>query len=221
MACFLVDFENVCGKNGLQGVDLLMEKDILILFYSKSCTTIRRDYMEQVKVSNCLFQIECLVRPGKDALDRYISVELGYRIGQGESQIAIISDDKGFDFDRDYVCTRSDRFHVTLVRASNIENAIKALDASDDQDRRRIVNRRTGSLNIETEYAKLQAERDMKTRIEDLLSHTKYERIRSEIIDFALSKNCVKNKKLLYTSSLHSFGSEDGRAIYHLLKNTI
>lgn len=42
MAAILVDYENVAGKNGLQGLEFLCPKDILYIFYSNSCEKIGR-----------------------------------------------------------------------------------------------------------------------------------------------------------------------------------
>jgi hypothetical protein len=54
MAAFLVDYENVSGA-GLRGVRFLSEKDVLVVFYSKSCKTMRTDEMDAIIRIKCSF----------------------------------------------------------------------------------------------------------------------------------------------------------------------
>lgn len=96
MPTILVDYENVNGSNGLKGVDVLDKDDTLIIFYSGSCSKIRYDYMQQIKQSGCEFRIIKLKGKGKNALDFYIAAECGIISERGERQVAIISNDKGF-----------------------------------------------------------------------------------------------------------------------------
>ena len=45
MATILVDYENVHGSNGLKGVEVLTERDTLIIFFSEACRKIKREYI--------------------------------------------------------------------------------------------------------------------------------------------------------------------------------
>ena len=96
MAAILVDYENVGNVNGLRGVDVLNKGDTLIIFFSGNCGKIRTDYMQQIKESQCQFRAVKLKTAGKNGLDFYIATECGIISERGEKQIAIISNDKGF-----------------------------------------------------------------------------------------------------------------------------
>ena len=96
MPALLVDYENVSGSNGLKGADALCEKDTLIIFYSNCCTRIRYDHMQDIIESGCKFRVIKLKGAGKNALDFYIAAECGVMSERGEDEIAIISNDKGF-----------------------------------------------------------------------------------------------------------------------------
>ena len=94
MAAILVDYENVYASNGLKGVEYLRDTDTLYIFYSQCCGKIRYDHMEAIESSGCDFRTYKLVKTGKNALDFYIASECGAICQKGETQIAIISNDK-------------------------------------------------------------------------------------------------------------------------------
>jgi hypothetical protein len=220
MATFLVDYENVGNSDGLHGVDLLSEKDTLIIFYSECCGKIRYDFLQAIKESGCAFKIMKLKNTGKNALDFYIAAECGVLSEKGETQLAIISKDKGFKAVQDFFKIQDTRGNFTLVKAGSVEDGIKMLNSPDDEIRRAEIRKRTTMLDLATEHARIEENQDMKRRIKEALTGTQYEEKSAEIINFVDAKKHVE-KKALYTSSLHSFGREAGREIYQIVKQIV
>ena len=140
MASILVDYENVNGSNGLRGVDALSEDDILIIFYSGCCEKVRYDYMQEIRESGCEFRVIKLKGSGKNALDFYIAAECGVLSERGERQIAIISNDKGFQAVIDFFCMDSMAAKIQIVRAGNVENALTAFSDPGNDRRREILH---------------------------------------------------------------------------------
>lgn len=217
MATILVDYENVYASNGLKGVDALSVDDVLIIFYSDSCRKIRYDYMQSINDSGCEFRIVKLKNPGKNALDFYIAAECGMLRERGEKQLAIISNDKGFQAVLDYFDVNDSRSDVQLVKARNIESAFIMLNAPENAERRTELKRRSTMLDLEAEHARTEERNAMKNRLKEALDGTEYENRASEIIDFIENKK-VDGRKSLYTGSLHSFGRCAGTDIYRIVK---
>lgn len=220
MAAVLVDYENVHGSNGLKGVEALKEDDTLIIFFSESCSKIKREYMEFINDSKCKFQIMKLKNIGKNALDFYISTECGALYAQGEKQLAIISNDKGFQAVLDYFSVNENASDVRIVKAGTVESALMQLDSPENLDRRELLKKKACMLDITEEYARIEERNLMKTRLKEVVSGTEYEDKISEIIDLIEMKKELGNKSL-YTSSLHSFGKSAGTEIYKLVKRIV
>jgi hypothetical protein len=220
MATFLVDYENVGNCDGLRGVDVLSESDTLIIFYSECCRKIRYDFLKAIQESDCYFKIMKLQNTGKNALDFYIAAECGILSEKGETQLAIISKDKGFKAVQDFFKIHDTHKNFMIVKAGNVEDAIKKLNSPDDEMRRAEIRKRTTMLDLATEHARIEENQDMKRRIKEALTGTQYEEKSTEIINFLDAKKDVE-KKALYTSSLHSFGREAGREIYQIVKQIV
>ena len=62
MATVLVDYENV-GAAGLKGIEYLMEKDRLVLFYSDACKSISRELSDMIAACKCRFEVRNLRKP--------------------------------------------------------------------------------------------------------------------------------------------------------------
>ena len=218
MPTILVDYENVNGSNGLKGADVLCSEDTLIIFYSGCCGKIRSDYMQEIAESGCTFRIVKLKGAGKNALDFYIAAECGIVSERGEKQIAIISNDHGFQAVIDFFSMDPNAKKVQIVKAGNIENAITQFHAPEDAERRKLLQSRIALLDLAVESARLEEQNKAKKQLRELLNGTAYEEKMAEIIDFIGAKS-RQGKKALYTGALHKFGREDGRAIYQLLKH--
>lgn len=220
MAAILVDYENVNGSNGLRGADTLSNNDILIIFYSGSCGKIRYDYMQEIKESRCEFRTIKLKAAGKNALDFYIAAECGVMSERGEQQIAIISNDKGFQAVIDFFCMDQKTANVQIVKAGNIEDALVLFSTPEDADRRKNIQRRKTLLDLAVECTRIEERNKTQKELQHILQGTEYEERTAEIIDF-LDVRKQQGRKSLYTGSLHHFGRKDGTAIYKLIKNNI
>ena len=218
MPTILVDYENVNGSNGLKGADMLCRDDSLIIFYSKSCGKIRYDYMQEIKESGCEFRVIKLKGVGKNALDFYIAAECGIISERGENEIAIISNDKGFQAVIDFFGADQNAKQIQIVKAGNIENALTLFHTPEDAERRKIIQNRKLLLDLSAESARIEESNRIKKELKNILTGTEYENKSAEIIDFVSAKR-HQGKKALYTGALHQFGRKDGRKIYQLLKH--
>ena len=154
MATILVDYENVVGTNGLKGVDALQKEDAFIIFYSSCCGKIRSEYMQEIKNSGCEFRIIKLKGTGKNALDFYIATECGIASEKGEKQLAIISNDKGYQAVMDFFEVRKETQEIQIVRAGNVETTLTMLEIAEKADRKEKLLNRMEMVELETEYAK-------------------------------------------------------------------
>ena len=152
MAAILVDYENVGNANDLMGVDVLKDTDLLIIFYSDCCSKIRQDYLKYIKKSGCGFRTVKLKGKGKNALDFYIATECGVICERGERQIAIISNDKGFQAVIDYFKATSKP--AQIVKAANVEMALSMLNSPEDSERRKELQERMQKLDLASEYVR-------------------------------------------------------------------
>ena len=220
MATILVDYENVSATDGLKGVEYLNEKDTLIIFYSQCCEKIRAEYIELIEKSQCEFKTYKLVRTGKNALDFYIAVECGILCASGETQIFIISKDKGFSAVSDFFRIRQEAETVTVYAAPNVEAALLTSTSPEDAGRRGMIKEKSKPLNIEAEQARIKEHRAFVEKLVKAFEGTAYEKKTDTILRFVEGHD-IKVPRLLYTGSLHEFGREDGRAIYQMLKKVV
>lgn len=218
MATVLVDYENVVASNGLKGVDVLREDDTLIIFYSNSCGKIRYDYMQSIRDSGCHFQIRKLKNLGKNALDFYIAAECGILGSLGEKQIAIISNDKGFQAVIDYFKVNESMMDVHIVKANNLENAFLLLNESEDAERKLKLKMRSKMMDLESEYALIMKRDSVRKNLKNVFLGTEYEGRLPEIIEFLETHSDV-GRKALYTGFLHKFGRVIGTKMYRICSN--
>lgn len=217
MATILVDYENVGNINGLRGVDVLKREDTLIIFFSDNCKKIRADYMQYIKESECRFRVVKLKKAGKNGLDFYIATECGVISERGEKQIAIISNDKGFQAVIDFFCRDKEAGNPQIVKAANIENALTLFSNQEDSVRRKFLLSRMMPLDLAEESTNLEEQERVKRNLQVILTGTQYEGKMEEIIRF-MSQKGKKRRKEIYTGALHQFGRKDGVEIYRLLK---
>lgn len=220
MATILVDYENVHGTSGLKGVEVLQPDDVLVIFFSEACRQIKREYMQQISDSKCRFRIVKLKNSGKNALDFYIAVECGSLYANGARQIAIISNDKGFQAIVDYFSINEATSEMHIVRAGNIENALMLLDTPENHDRRVALKQKACMLDLVKEHTRIEERESIAIELKDAIKGTEYETRMLEIIDLLEHKKQLGNK-VLYTSALHSFGKTAGTEIYHLMKKIV
>lgn len=120
---FLVDGDNNIGT-GLKGVDLLSEKDTVLIFHKKGLS------LTKIKAlcagSRADVQYVESVRGGKNSIDFQIITELGVLVGKGEADYAyVISQDKGYEASISALRTRyAETFREVALRPS-IEDCLQ------------------------------------------------------------------------------------------------
>ena len=220
MAAILVDYENVAGKNGLQGLEFLCPKDSLYIFYSKACEKIRADQMRIIVNSGCRFKAIKLVNSRTNALDFYIATECGVLLQSGEKQIAVVSGDKGFHSVADYFSIRPEAENVMVTIAPTIDQALLNLSAKEDHERRKRIMESMKELDLGVEYARLEERNAFRNTILNAFEGTKYQECSGEILSY-IEHNREKTGRALYTNTLHNFGRVNGTEIYRILKRVV
>lgn len=168
MATILVDYENVYASDGLKGVDALRKEDTIIIFYSDACRRIRKDYLQWIQNSECTFRIVKLKNTGKNALDFYIAAECGRLYEQGERQLVIISNDKGFQAVLDYFHISNLKDDMHMVKAGNLENAFIMLNSKENARRSKELKEKRTLMNLEEEYKMIEEKNAIIARLEKL-----------------------------------------------------
>ena len=97
--------------------------------------------IQEIKESGCEFRVIKLKGTGKNALDFYIAAECGIISERGESEIAIISNDKGFQAVIDFFGADQNANQIQIVKAGNIENALTLFHTPEDAERRKIIQK--------------------------------------------------------------------------------
>ena len=218
MAVILVDFENVFSY-GLLGVDMLKPTDILEIFYSRSCEQIRKEYIDDIEMSGCQFKAIKLLNSGRDFLDKYIAVAVGEIYKSGEKEVAIISKDKGFRAVIDHFkAIGVDDFKV--IKAENIEKALVSFSGLEDHKRRSIISERSKQVSLDKISAQYRERELIRKSIGNALIDTPYRDKTSDICDFVINIK-ERGKRKVYTGAMHSFGRDEGRAIYNIIKDAV
>lgn len=146
-----------------------------------------------------------------------IAAECGVISERGEKQIAIISNDKGFQAVIDFFGRDSETQKLQIVKASNIETALTLFSNPEDSTRRRLLTKRMTSLDLAEESAKIAEQEQVRKNIQGVLMGTQYEEKTEEIIKFIIDKG-KRSRREIYTGALHQFGRKDGVEIYRLVK---
>ena len=126
---FLIDFENV-NNSGLDGLELLDENDIVVIFYSDVVSALSKGSIK--RLWNCRAKIvyEKVVPVGKNALDFQLSSYAGY-LARSEKvkNCYIISKDKGYANVQSF--WKDKGFDIILVNnIANVRNEYASIVAS-------------------------------------------------------------------------------------------
>lgn len=209
---FLIDYENV-QNTGMLGTDALTREDHVDLFYSSSVPSMQSRYLEEIRASDCDFQIHKLKKTQKNGLDFYIATRLGEIFGSGFGGAAVIvSRDVGFQAVRDY-WTSVSRKPRRVYLSESIERGIITANLNDQRAER--VRQRLKPVDIAVFYAALQENKRIRGILEDALEGTDFLSRTGDIQDI-LKKG--KTAKVIYLDVLHRFGRKDGLEIYRRLK---
>ena len=219
MATILIDYENVNGFSLLPGLDLLTSDDRLVIFYSKSCNTIRREYWDIINASGCEFSTVKLLHKGEQYLDKYICIAVGELRSAGENEVAIISADKGYQAVLDYYIT-TDVTDFKIVRANTIEQALLSFCNPIHKKRRGIIIERSKKIDLDEISVMVKERTSIKAKIKAALMNTPYWYLIKDVCEFVTDREAGDNRSL-YTGAMHNFGRENGRALYNIIKKVI
>ncbi len=124
MSIYIVDYENV-HADGIEKIEKLSEKDIVIIFYSIHQPNIAIDVVKNIQKSKAtvVFKeanviIEETNKSFHDALDMQLATYVGYIMGKHQDKITqyyIVSKDQGFSFICKYWCNRG--FKVSQIKS--------------------------------------------------------------------------------------------------------
>ncbi len=219
MATFLIDYENV-KWDGLEGVQYLNSKDTIYLFYSIHAHNIRTEHLEAIQKSGCDFYAYKLEKTGKNALDFYLTYQIGEIVGSGaDNQLVIVSNDAGFKAVLDFFKQKHDGENETkLIQESCIAQGIIKLNAADDIERRREVGRLYRKQNIDTVLSEMKEKTSSKKKLRKAIHGTKYQNYFDQIYSIIENTSVQPELRKIYINALQNFGKKDGLEIYNLVK---
>ena len=210
---FLIDYENV-NYAGLEGTEFLEKGDTVSFFYSDKCDKIISYRMKDIEKSGCTFEICKLRNVRKNGLDFYIASKVGEIFAMDRNaKIAIVSADNGFQAVLDYWRPRL-KVQNQLVKSKSIAKSLICVNG--EGARKLLVNENMGVLELQTVYAKYEERNRIVAGVTDLFMGTDYEPLISQIADIVISSN---KPKILYLTSLKSFGRRQGIEVYRKIKN--
>lgn len=219
MATFLIDYENV-KWDGLEGVQYLNSKDTIYLFYSVHACNIRTEHLEAIQKSGCDFYAYKLEKTGKNALDFYLTYQIGEIVGSGaDNQLVIVSNDAGFKAVLDFFKQKHDgENEMKLIQESCIAQGIIKLNATEDIERRREVGRLYRKQNIDTALDEMKEKTSSKKKLRKAIHGTKYQSYFEQIYAIVENTSVQPEMRQIYINALKKFGGKDGLAIYNLVK---
>lgn len=210
---FLIDYENV-GNSGMRGCHYLNRSDDVIVFYSETRKSMERRFLEEITNSGCSFDICKLCKNGKNALDFYIASRLGELFGSGyEGTAVIVSNDNGFQAVREYWDKKALRKKRVLVSVC-VEDGI--ISSNENSNRARELRKLRENLSIGGFFEDYTEKVRLKTIIQNLFAGTEFENMTEQIQNLMEQKE--RTPKLIYLNCLHSFGRDEGLAIYNRMK---
>ena len=210
---FLIDYENV-NYAGLEGTEFLEKGDTISFFYSNVCDKIVSYRMKDIEKSGCDFEICKLKTVRKNGLDFYIASKVGeIFVANPDAKIAIISADNGFQAVLDYWRPRL-RKQNQLVRCKTIAKALICVNG--EEDRKKLVTENMEILELQTMFAKYEERKRIVAGITNIFADTEYESLISQIIDVVIAS---EKPRILYLTSLKSFGKKNGTEVYRKIKD--
>ncbi len=217
MASIYIDYENtLCtGTDGLKGVKYLTPEDSLRIYYSQPSRYSYQEKFDEIEKTGCDLEIIKLVKTGKNALDSYIISDVALAFMGGENAVVIVSKDKGYNGLKDYYRLKSKDFKIAI--STNIELGLQALEEGERSNR---ITEAMMKVDLASGYARIVEKRRIKQAIEDAFIGTKHEDSAQDIALYFCDHNFETGIQL-YNRTVHKFGKEDGREIFHILKKAI
>lgn len=213
MIHFLIDYENVNYK-GLEGIEYLEPTDSISIFYSDCCQLMEQKNIDIIWEKGCEIELVKLVSKRKNGLDFYIASKVGELFSSnGEINIAIVSNDKGFKAVRDYW---NNRLNPTSRLVINDTIASCIVSSAEPQTRKTPIQNAYRKLDIEQVYDTWMELKKINESMHEKFDGTEFEVIIPDIVDVVKRS---KEKKGLYLNSLKTFGRKSGLAVYRRIKD--
>jgi len=221
MATIMIDFENTHAAS-FRGLDLLRPTDSLTIFFSQACSKIRKEHMDIIENTGCLFRAVKLKNQRNNALDFYIAVAVGEALCNGAVEVDLITKDRGLQSIVDYVeISRTEGEKINVIKAEDIETALLFFGNPDDKDRRAILSDRSKQIDLTELSIRLDEREKVKRKIREAFSKSKYWYRTDEIIKYISEKQELHDRRKLYTGCLSYFGKSVGLEVYSILKEAI
>lgn len=152
----------------------------------------------------------------KNALDFYIASKVGEIFAvDKDAKIAIVSADKDYRSVLDYWTPRLS-VPISWFVARHLLRQLAML--MEKVRERPLLNERMKILDLQTEYGRYEERKRIVNEITVLFAGTDYEALISQIVDMVISTD---KPKILYLTSLKSFGKKDGTEVYRKIKNSV
>lgn len=197
MSNYLIDYENVQAGSPLCGIENLTEHDNIFLFYSDSANKMKEYYWNLFNNSKCETHLVKLKNKGSNALDFYISVQVGMCIGKGIDCVAIISNDKGFNAVIDYSEILLSESCRNVIIASCIEEARQIFDKTKKQQKK-VCNLLKNTVTIKDVLPQM---RDVEQKVTNKKSNNKSTQRKKCLFKY-LSKYATITKNICSLNSL-------------------
>lgn len=151
MRIFLIDFENT-KSNGITGIDLLNEDDIVYLFYSNNVDSITVEAHMNIVASKAEFHPIKIEKPGKNALDFQLVTYLGYLIGTNHiGEYYIVSRDYGFQHSVNFCVRHLKDENVLVKRIESIEAALMPKKPAKEESKSILVEEKAWDILVQEE----------------------------------------------------------------------
>lgn len=122
LSIYLIDYENT-SISGIKGIDKLLSKDKVIIFYSQKAGAISFNLHVQICKSKVELEYIKIDKTGKNYLDFQLASYIGYLIGTtNETRYYIITKDAGYESIIELWKKR--KSHLNIKRYASIEESI-------------------------------------------------------------------------------------------------
>ncbi len=196
---YLIDYENV-HKTGFNGLLNLTESDNVIIFYSGNADKITFNLHKEIvdsKADITYFEVRA---GGKNALDFQLSTYLGYILGnKKKAKCYIVSNDKGFEFVRDF--WKKQGIKIEII--SNIEKNSEAEPV--------LTVKTSVKFNIN----------DFRTALKDIKLNNENINFIKNIVETNMNQTSLeiaKRKQNINSELCKKFGNSETKKIYEKLK---
>jgi len=151
----------------------------------------------------------------KNAIDFDIAVCIGSIINSTDEEIAIISNDTGFQAVREYC---KEKYDKKVILLNTIRKAI--FESKECSGRRLRIKQEEKLLSLGEKIEEYTRYHDLYGKCKQIFANTEMENRIGDIVAILLDEP-VKTKKVLYLNTLKRFGKKDGVITYRGIKQML